>query len=127
MGLKHRGIFIPKCRNRKKYSELLRRDAEPHFDCHLLPDHLHRMIAFSPKCVVVEVAGYSKRESTGTWREYRDSANEASQDNISGPADTSCQPWVETKRCCARTLAVQKAKVNGWNHRSRAVTGAAPG
>ena len=60
IGLKHRGISIPKCRNRKKYSELLRRDAELHFDCHLLPDHLHRMIALSPKCVVAEVAGYSK-------------------------------------------------------------------
>ena len=71
---KYHVIFIPKCRRKTLYKELrhhlgevFRRLAEQK-QCrneqgHLMPDHVHMMIAIPPKYAVSEVVGFIKGKS----------------------------------------------------------------
>ena len=67
-------MFIPKCRRRALYAglrrylgEIFRRLAEQKEsrieEGHLLPDHVHMMIAIPPKYAVSQVIGYIKGKS----------------------------------------------------------------
>lgn len=71
---KYHVVFIPKCRRktlyvelRKHLGEVFRRLAEQK-ECwieegHLMPDHVHMMIAIPPKYSVSQVVGYIKGKS----------------------------------------------------------------
>ena len=71
---KYHIVFISKRRRKALYAELRRhlgevfrqlatqKDSEI-LECHLMPDHVHMMIAIPPKHAVSQVAGYIKRKS----------------------------------------------------------------
>ena len=67
-------VFIPKCRRKTLYAELRRhlgsvfRQLAAQKGCeivegHLMPDHVHMMIAIPPKLAVSQVVGYLKGKS----------------------------------------------------------------
>jgi len=71
---KYHVVFIPKCRRRTLYKELrkhlgeifrtLARQKESHIiEGHLMPDHVHMLIAIPPKYAVSQVIGYIKGKS----------------------------------------------------------------
>jgi len=71
---KYHVVFIPKCRRKTLYKELrrylgevFRRLAEQKAsrieEGHLMPDHVHMMIAIPPKYAVSQVIGYIKGKS----------------------------------------------------------------
>jgi putative transposase len=71
---KYHVVFIPKCRRRTLYGELRRhlgdvfrqlaRQKESRIEeGHLLPDHVHMLIAIPPKYAVAQVIGFIKGKS----------------------------------------------------------------
>ncbi len=71
---KYHVIFIPKCRRRTLYGELRRHLGEVFrklaaqkeseiVEGHLMPDHVHMMIAIPPKYAVSQVIGFIKGKS----------------------------------------------------------------
>ena len=71
---KYHVVFIPKCRRRMLYAELrkplievfrdLARQKESRIEeGHLMPDHVHMMLAIPPKYAVSQVVGYIKGKS----------------------------------------------------------------
>jgi putative transposase len=71
---KYHVVFIPKCRRRTLYGQLrkhlgevFRRLAEQKesriLEGHLMPDHVHMLIAIPPKYAVSQVVGYIKGKS----------------------------------------------------------------
>lgn len=71
---KYHIVFIPKCRRKVLYAGLRRhlgevfRQLASQKDCeivegHLMPDHVHMMIAIPPKLAVSQVVGYIKGKS----------------------------------------------------------------
>ena len=71
---KYHVVFIPKCRRKVLYKELRRHLGEvfrqlakqkesPVEEGHLMPDHVHMMIAIPPKHAVSQVIGYIKGKS----------------------------------------------------------------
>ena len=71
---KYHVIFIPKCRRRVLYGQLRKHLGEVFRDLaarresrieegHLMPDHVHMMIAIPPKYAVSQVVGYIKGKS----------------------------------------------------------------
>jgi putative transposase len=71
---KYHVVFIPKCRRRTLYEQLRRhlgevfRNLAEHRDSrilegHLMPDHVHMLIAIPPKYAVSQVVGYIKGKS----------------------------------------------------------------
>jgi len=71
---KYHIVFIPKCRRKSLYAELRRhlgevfrqlasqKDSEI-LEGHLMPDHVHMMIAIPPKHAVSQAVGYIKGKS----------------------------------------------------------------
>ena len=71
---KYHVVFIPKCRRKTLYGELrqylgevfrrLARQTESRIEeGHLLPDHVHMLIALPPKYAVAQVVGFIKGKS----------------------------------------------------------------
>ena len=71
---KYQVVFIPKCRRKALYGELRRHLGEVFKklaaqkesrieEGHLMPDHVHMMIAIPPKYAVSQVVGYIKGKS----------------------------------------------------------------
>ncbi len=71
---KYQVVFIPKCRGKALYGELRRHLGEVFKklaaqkesrieEGHLMPDHVHMMIAIPPKYAVSQVVGYIKGKS----------------------------------------------------------------
>lgn len=71
---KYHVVFIPKCRRRTLYEqlrqhlgvvfhELARQKQSRVEEGHLMPDHVHRMLAIPPKYAVSQVVGYMKGKS----------------------------------------------------------------
>ena len=71
---KYHVVFIPKCRRRTLYEQLRRhlgevlRGLAEHKESrivegHLMPDHVHLLIAIPPKYAVLQVVGYIKGKS----------------------------------------------------------------
>ena len=71
---KYHVVFIPKCRRRTLYEQLRRhlgevfRKLAEHkerqiLEGHLMPDHVHMLIAIPPKYAVSQVVGYIKGKS----------------------------------------------------------------
>ena len=71
---KYHVVFIPKCRRRALYGQLRKHlgevfhDLAQHKDSrieegHLMPDHVHMLIAIPPKHAVSQVVGYIKGKS----------------------------------------------------------------
>ncbi len=71
---KYHVVFIPKYRRKALYYELRQHLGEvfqelaAHKECrieegHLMPDHVHMLIAILPKCSVSQVMGYIKGKS----------------------------------------------------------------
>ena len=71
---KYHVVFIPKCRRRTLYAELrkplievfrdLARQKESKIEeGHLMPDHVHMLLAIPPKFAVSQVVGYIKGKS----------------------------------------------------------------
>ena len=72
---KYHVVFIPKCRRKTLYVSLRRhlgevfRQLAQRKECeilegHLIPDHVHMLIAIPPKYAVSQVVGYMKGKST---------------------------------------------------------------
>ncbi len=71
---KYHVVFIPKCRRKTLYGELRRtlgevfrtlakqKESQVH-EGHLMPDHVHMLIAIPPKYSVAQVVGYLKGKS----------------------------------------------------------------
>ena len=103
-------VFIPKCRRRALYrqlrqylGEVLRRLAlqkESRIEeGHLMPDHVHMMIAIPPKYAVSQVIGFIKGKSAiHLARVYGERKRNFVGQHTFGRADTSSRRWVETKR-----------------------------
>src|ERR1700759_1283398 len=79
---KYRVVFIPKCRRKTLYLELrrhlgevfrrlaLQKEARGE-EGHLMPDHVHMLLAIPPKYAVSQVVGFIKGKSAigpGLWR-----------------------------------------------------------
>jgi putative transposase len=71
---KYHIVFIPKCRRRTLYDEVRKHLGEVFHDLarhkdsrieegHLMPDHVHMLIAIPPKHAVAQVVGYIKGKS----------------------------------------------------------------
>ncbi len=71
---KYHVVFIPKCRRKTLYAtlrkylgEVFRQLAQQKesqiLEGHLMPDHVHMLIAIPPKCAVSQVIGYIKGKS----------------------------------------------------------------
>ena len=71
---KYQVVFIPKCRRKTLYGQLRQHLGEVFRDLavrkeseieegHLMPDHVHMMIAIPPKYAVSQVVGYIKGKS----------------------------------------------------------------
>ena len=71
---KYHIVFIPKCRRRtlyeqlrehlgQRFSELARQKESRIEEGHLMPDHVHMMLAIPPKYAVSQVVGYMKGKS----------------------------------------------------------------
>ena len=71
---KYHVVFIPKCRRKALYAQLrmhlgevfrqlAQRKESRIFEGHLMPDHVHMLIAISPKYAVSQVVGYIKGKS----------------------------------------------------------------
>ena len=72
---KYHVVFIPKCRKKALYGELRRQMGDMFralaaqkgsrvLEGHLMPDHVHMLIAIPPKYSVAQVIGYIKGKST---------------------------------------------------------------
>ena len=86
---KYHVVFIPKCRRKTLYGDLRRYLGDVFRDLarqkesrveegHLMPDHVHMLLAIPPKFAVSQVVGYIKGKSAihlarvygeGIWRE----------------------------------------------------------
>ena len=77
---KYHVVFIPKCRRKTLYGQLrqylgevfrklaLQKESRIE-EGHLMPDHVHMMIAIPPKYSVSQVIGYIKGRVQYTWHE----------------------------------------------------------
>ncbi len=65
---------------------------------HLLPDHVHMLIALPPKYAVSEVIGFIKGKSAIHLARVYGSVGAISRGNTCGRGVTSSRPSVETKR-----------------------------
>ena len=95
---KYHVVFIPKCRRKTLYEELRRHLGELFRklaeqkesrieEGHLMPDHVHMMIAIPPKYAVSQVIGFIKGKSA--IREERDSLGpgiRGEEEKLCGPA-----------------------------------------
>jgi putative transposase len=83
---KYHVVFIPKCRRetlykeRRRYlGEVFRWLAEQKESWiekgHLMPDHVHMMIAIPPKYAVSQVIWYLKGKARSIWRKCTDSGS----------------------------------------------------
>ena len=106
---KYHVVFIPKCRRKTLYGELrrhlgevFRRLAEQKQsrieEGHLLPDHVHMMIAIPPKYAVSQVIGFIKGKSAIHLARVYGRRRETSWASTFGRAGTSCPLWVGMKR-----------------------------
>ena len=98
---KYHVVFIPKCRRKTLYGELRQHLGEVFRklavqkesrieEGHLLPDHVHMMIAIPPKYAVSQVIGFIKGKSAITWRGCTERGRETLWGSISGRAGTTC-------------------------------------
>ena len=73
---KYHVVFIPKCRRRTLYKKLRQHVGELFkklasqkesriLEGHLMPDHVHRLIAIPPKYAVSQVIGWEERDPFG--------------------------------------------------------------
>ena len=71
---KYHVVFIPKCRRKTLYAtlrkylgevfwQLAQQKESQILEGHLMPDHVHMLIAIPPKCAVSQVIGYIKGKS----------------------------------------------------------------
>ena len=106
---KHLVVFIPKCRRKALYGELRRHLGEVFKklaaqkesrieEGHLMPDHVHMMIAIPPKYAVSQVVGYIKARARSVWRGFMRNVGAISSSSIFGRGDISYRPWGGTNR-----------------------------
>ena len=99
---KYHVVFIPKCRRKTLYGELRRHLGEVFRklaeqkesrieEGHLLPDHVHMMIAIPPKYAVSQVIGFIKGRARFTWRGCTERGSETLSGSISGRGGTGCR------------------------------------
>jgi putative transposase len=106
---KNHVVFIPKCRRKTLYGELRQHLGEVFRklagqkesrieEGHLLPDHVHMMIAIPPKYAVSQVIGLSRGRARSTWRGCMGRGRGTSWASISGRAGTRCPGWGGMRR-----------------------------
>ena len=105
---KYHVVFIPKCRRRVLYGELRRHLGEVFRklaeqkesrmeEGHLLPDHVHMMIAIPPKYAVSQVIGFITGKSAIHRPGCMGRQRGTSWGSTSGRADITYPQWGETK------------------------------
>ena len=106
---KYHVVFIPKCRRKVLYGELRRHLGEVFRklaeqkesrieEGHLLPDHVHMMIAIPPKYAVSQVIGFIKGKSAIIWRGCTGRKRGTLWVSISGRKGTTCPRWDGMRR-----------------------------
>ena len=101
---KYHVVFIPKCRRKTLYEELrrylgevFRKLAEQKEsrieEGHLMPDHVHMMIAIPPKYAVSQVIGFIKGKSAIHRPGYTGRRNETLWASTSGREAITCPRW----------------------------------
>ena len=106
---KYHVVFIPKCRRRTLYEQLrqhlgevfreLARQKESRVEeGHLMPDHVHMMLAIPPKYAVSQVVGYMKGKSAIHLARVYGGASGTLSVSISGPEAISFLRWVGMRR-----------------------------
>src|SRR5207249_1645655 len=122
---KYHVVFIPKCRRKTLYKELrrylgevFRRLAEQKEsrieEGHLMPDHVHMMIAIPPKYAVSQVIGYIKGRGRFTWHGFMERGSGILWVSISGPEGTSCRRWGGMRLWCESTSGSRSKRTSGW-------------
>lgn len=100
---KYHVVFIPKYRRKVLYHELRRhvgslfRTLAEQKECrieegHVMPDHVHMLIAIPPKYSVAQVIGYIKARARSTSRERFWRSRGTSWGRVSGLGATSSRP-----------------------------------
>jgi REP element-mobilizing transposase RayT len=106
---KYHVVFIPKYRRKQLYGELrrylgevLRKLAEQKEsrieEGHLLPDHVHMMIAIPPTYAVSQVIGFIKERVRSTGHGCTESEREILWGRISGRVGITCPRWAGMRR-----------------------------
>jgi putative transposase len=122
---KYHVVFIPKCRRRTLYGELRRHLGEVFRQLalqkqsrieegHLLPDHVHMLIAIPPKYAVAQVVGFIKGKSAIHLARVYGERKRNFVGNISGRAVTSCRPWAGTNESSGSTSRSRNRKTRAW-------------
>ena len=122
---KHHVIFIPKYRRRALYGQLRRHLGEVFRklaeqkqsrieEGHLMPDHVHMMIAIPPKYAVSQVIKFIKNKSAiHLARSYAERSR-----NFVGQhfwaRDTSCRRLGGTRNSSASTSGTRKKRTSVW-------------
>lgn len=128
---KYHIVLIPKCRRKKLYAGLrqhlgkvfrqlaVQKDSEI-LEGHLIGDHVHMIIAISPKHAVAQVVGYisrslviSKVRAQSIWRASMASGSAISLASISGPEGTMSTRLGAMKRRSATTSATRRRRMPG--------------
>ena len=111
---KYHVVFIPKCRRKTLYRELRQHLGEVFrklavqkqsriAEGHLLPDHVHLMIAIAPKYAVAQGVGFSRAKARFSWRECTESRRGILSGSISGREDITCPRWAGMRRSSVTT------------------------
>jgi len=97
---KYHVVFIPKCRRKALYGDLRRHLGEVFKklaaqkesrieEGHLMPDHVHMMIAIPPKYAVSQVVDTSRARARSIWRGFMRNVGAISWVSIFGRGDIS--------------------------------------
>ena len=122
---KYHVVFIPKCRRRTLYEQLRRhlgevfRNLAEHRDSrilegHLMPDHVHMLIAIPPKYAVSQVVGSIKGKSAIHLARVYGERKRNFVGHTSGRAAISSRPWVATRRWCAAPSGTRSRRTSDW-------------
>jgi REP element-mobilizing transposase RayT len=118
---KYHVVFIPKCRRKTLYGQLRKHLGEVFRklaaqkesrieEGHLMPDHVHVMIAIPPKYAVAHVVGYIKGKSAIHLARVTGRTGATSWVSISGPGGTSSRRSGGTRRWFAGTFAPKRKR-----------------
>jgi REP element-mobilizing transposase RayT len=122
---KYHVVFIPKCRRRTLYGELRRHlgdvvrqlalQKESRIEeGHLLPDHVHMVIAIAPKYAVAQAVDTSRGGVRSIWRGCMGNGSAISWGNISGRVATSYRLWAGTNESSGNIFGSRNRRTRAW-------------
>ena len=123
---KYHVVFIPKCRRRTLYGTLrqhlgevfrkLAAQKESRIEeGHLLPDHVHMMIAIPPKYAVSQVVGFIKGKSATHLARVYGERQRSVVGQHSGPEAITSPPSGGTSRQSESTSRIRRRRTCAWS------------